>query len=120
MVQYKHSYDPPLDLIAPDLPRRRFPYTGLAYALNRDSARILIELIDKYGFIQPADIMRIKLLDLVPGSYTAYPLLVTITLPKNHVAHADDSDIQHDATPVPGAPPYTELPGSQKASKASA
>ena len=38
--------------------------------------------------------MRIKLLDQIPGSYTAYPLLVTIPVPANHIAHADDSDIQ--------------------------
>ena len=75
MVQYQHSYDPPLDKasnaskliinisnlkstsshhvssqIDPELPRRRFPYTGLAYAMTPNAAHVMLDLLDQYGF----------------------------------------------------------------------
>ena len=48
----------------------------------------MTELIDTYGFIQPADITRIKLMDLVDGCYTAEPLIVGLPPTTKHVAHA--------------------------------
>jgi len=105
---YKHSFDPEVDLIDPAQPRRRFPYTGIAYALSSEGARILIDIIEKHGFIQPADIMRVKLLDLVDGCYTVHPLLVSIPEPTKHVAHADDSDIHYDDTILQGIPGLTD------------
>lgn len=103
--RYRHSYDPPCDKDDPNTtPRRRYPYTGIAYMLSSHGARVLVAMLEECGFIQPADIMRIKLMDLVEGAYTAEPLIVNLPPTTKHVAHADDSDIQYEADPIRGAP----------------
>ena len=70
-------------------------------------------------YVQPADHMVDKLIDLTGTSYTAHPLLVTLPKPTLLVDHADDSDIQHNYDPVPGAPEFTFPPWYPNSSAAS-
>ena len=104
------------------MPRKRFPYTGVAYALSGRGATALLDITDRYGFLQAADMMRIKLLDLIDGCYATDPLLVH--LPRTVVwrgtkaqpmrlthahaqdggVHAGDSDVQLQRNWIPGTP----------------
>ncbi len=101
---FMNSYDAETDPIPPSQPRRRFFYTACAYILDSRAAQILVDIVDKFGFIKPADIMVMKLLDLVNGSYTASPLLAKQPLAPEGLDHPVDSDIQHDKSRIRGHP----------------
>ena len=103
-------YDPGMDPIHVSKPRRIFPYTAVAYILSSEAARILVSLVDKYGFVQPADHMVDKLMDLTGTSYTAHPLLVVLPKPTKAVDHADESDIQRNFYRIINAPPMENPP----------
>ena len=68
------NYDS-MDDIPPSQPRRRFPYLATSYIMSSEAARTLVQLVDKRGFVVPAQYVLMKLLDLVSGCYTAYPCL---------------------------------------------
>ena len=44
----------------------------------------MLDVVGKAGFVVPADVMRIKLLDLIEGVYVAWPLVVRPPLPTQH------------------------------------
>jgi hypothetical protein len=101
---FMNSYDEETDPIHPSQPRRRFFYTAVAYVLSSHAAQTLVDIVDTYGFIKPADIMVMKLMDLVAGIYVARPLLVLLPPNSGDSLHPEDSDIQHDKSPIKGVP----------------
>ena len=63
----KNVHDAGIDETDPSKPRRRFHYTAISYALSSKAAQVLVDLVDRKGFKVAADMMLIKLMDLIEG-----------------------------------------------------
>ncbi len=98
------QFDPEVDLVYPTTPRKRFMYTALSYMLSSAAARYLVNHVDTHGFISVADFTLVKLLDLIPGCYATHTQLVLVPKTTKDEIAADDSDVQRNSAPVPGAP----------------
>ena len=105
---FQQIYDPEIDRIHPSVPRRRFFYTAIGYALSSQGARVLLDLVEQYGIRVSADLFLLKLLDL-PNTqdtcYTLHPVLVD--MPQNRLetqATIQESEISSDGLVIYGAP----------------
>ena len=99
-------YTNEVDHIHPTEVRKRFFYTAIAYALSSQAARMLLRIVDRFGFIEASDLMLIKILDLADDCFTTYPLLVGFPPKTKHEVIFDDSDIASNLVVIAGAPPY--------------
>ncbi len=73
--------------------------------LSSEAARVLVDIVDQYSFVNAADLMLIKLQDLVPGCYVTSEMLVNTTMPADpSLATSEDSDIQFEKQRLTGAP----------------
>lgn len=103
---FQKNYDPPLDETNPAYSRYRFFYTAIAYAISSRAARVLVQLVDDFGFERECDQMLIKLMDLPEtqdGVYSTNPLLVH---PPEHSSdyHSKDTDIWSSTVSFSGIP----------------
>lgn len=107
-LNFPREFDAEMDTIPPTVPRRRFCYTTVSYLVSSAAAKVLVDIVDTYGVIRAIDHTLHKLLDLPnvkDGCYTSNPVLVDMMpLGQKHRWHADDSDVQIDRSPIPGAP----------------
>ncbi len=102
---FKKDYDPNIDHIPPEQPRRRQFYTAIGYALSSHGARYLLNMLDEFGFSprSSSDIMLIKLMDLFDNVYALRPNLVVLpdTAFNSHKNY--DTDIWGSTLSVPGS-----------------
>jgi hypothetical protein len=104
---FPREFDAEMDTIPPTQPRRRFCYTTVSYALDSHAAQVLVDIVDRYGVIRAIDHTLHKLLDLSATKdrcYTTHPVLIEMMPLGKNKWHADDSDVQNDRSPIPGAP----------------
>jgi hypothetical protein len=83
-------------------PRRRFPYLAIAYVMSSHAARVLVELVEAKGFVVPAHVVLMKVLDLSKGCYTAAPFIAQISQQR-----LDPSLIKSPAPTTPSSPQPT-------------
>ena len=67
-----------MDHLLPTQPRKRFWYSSRAYVMSTEAAKTLTSLVREKGFLVPTFAVLMKLLDLIDGCYTAYPMLTTL------------------------------------------
>jgi hypothetical protein len=98
-------FNPMTDQVYPAEPRYRFHYTTIAYMLSSSAARTLLTMIEKWGGIfNPPDVTLITLMDVLPDTYTAYPLIVKMPKSSEDQITSEDTDLWREPKVVTGAP----------------
>ena len=78
---FPQLFDPTVDTRYPITPRRRFPYSSIAYALSSNAAQKLLSMIEEEGFHAPVATTLVRLMDLHAGCYfSVYPKLVSASV----------------------------------------
>ena len=105
---YMRLYDQEMDFGGMKDLRRRFLYTTISYIISSAGARVMLDLVEQYGYRHPADNMLMRLQDRTETAFVTLPLLVRMPPFKPGTSTDANSDIQFDFDLIPGSPGHPD------------